>query len=310
MKWLTAALAGLVFAFLPVLAFADDGNQPDDLLIRIGADVRIAPGEKAGSLIVIDGDAIIEGEVERTVFVVNGNATISGKVNGDLTVIRGDINLLPPAQLKNVNAIRGDLNRAQGVTITGDINERDGFGMPAAVIAVFSILFWAGMSVAVVAAGLIFAAIGGRQLTQAAVAMTRDAVSAIIGVVFVWVALPVIAGAAMVTLIGIPFGLGLLVFALPALWFIGYIVAGARLGSALVGLTGREAGQHPFAATTLGLVLLQLLVLVPALGALMVLFAGVWGAGAVAVIAYRAAGGKDFTPSLPAAGAQPQAAAN
>ena len=310
MKWLTAALAGLVFAFLPVLAFADDGNQPDDLLIRIGADVRIAPGEKAGSLIVIDGDAIIEGEVERTVFVVNGNATISGKVNGDLTVIRGDINLLPPAQLKNVNAIRGDLNRAQGVTITGDVNERDGFGVPAAVIAAFSVLFWAGMSVAVVAAGLIFAAIGGRQLTQAAVAMTRDAVSAIIGVVFVWVALPVIAGAAMVTLIGIPFGLGLLVFALPALWFIGYIVAGARLGSALVGLTGREAGQHPFAATTLGLVLLQLLVLVPVLGALMVLFAGVWGAGAVAVIAYRAAGGKDFTPSLPAAGAQPQAAAN
>jgi hypothetical protein len=57
-------------------------------------------------------------------------------------------------------------------------------------------------------------------------------------------------------------------------------------------------------------VLLQLLVLVPVLGALIVLFAGVWGAGAVAVVAYRAAGGKDFTPSLPAAGAQPQAAAN
>jgi hypothetical protein len=138
--------------------------------------------------------------------------------------------------------------------------------------------------------------------------MTRDAVSAIVGVVFLWVAVPAIAGVAIVTLIGIPFGVGLLVFALPALWFIGYIVAGARLGSALVGLTGRATGDHPFAATTLGLALLQLLVLVPVLGALIVLFAGVWGAGAVAVIAYRAPGGKDFTPTLPAAGAQPQAA--
>jgi hypothetical protein len=77
MKLLTAALAGLILAFLPALAFADDGDQPDDLLIRVGADVRIAPGEKVGSVIVIDGNAMIEGEVERTVFVVSGNATVS-----------------------------------------------------------------------------------------------------------------------------------------------------------------------------------------------------------------------------------------
>jgi hypothetical protein len=308
MKWLTAALVGLIVALLPSLVFADDGNQSDDVLIRIGADVRIAPGEKVGSVIVIDGNALIDGEVQGTVFVASGNATVSGKVNGDLTVIRGDIDLLPSAHLNNVTSIRGELKRAEGVTIAGDINERDGFGFPAAVIAAFSVLFWAGISAAVVAAGLIFAAVGGRQLTQSAQAMTRDAVSAIVGVVFLWVAVPAIAGVAIVTLIGIPFGVGLLVFALPALWFIGYIVAGARLGSALVGLTGRATGDHPFAATTLGLALLQLLVLVPVLGALIVLFAGVWGAGAVAVIAYRAAGGKDFTPTLPAAGAQPQAA--
>src|SRR6266545_4110871 len=177
MRWLIASVAGLVLAFVPALVSADDGDQRDDVLIRIRGDVRVAAGEKVGSVIVIDGNAVIEGEVEHSVFVVSGDATVSGKVAGDLTVIRGDINLLPSAQLNNVNSIRGDLHRADGATIAGDIRERDGFGSASAVAAVFSVLFWAGMSVAVVAAGLIFAAIGGRQLSRAAQAMTGDAVN-------------------------------------------------------------------------------------------------------------------------------------
>jgi len=110
------------------------------------------------------------------------------------------------------------------------------------------------------------------------------------------------------TLIGLPLGLGLLFFLLPALWFLGYIVAGARLGSFLVGLSGRESGAHPYLPTFLGLVLLQLGILVPVIGGLIAAVAGIWGAGALAYIAYRGAGGKGFAPAEPAPQGQVQPA--
>jgi hypothetical protein len=67
----------------------------------------------------------------------------------------------------------------------------------------------------------------------------------ILGVVFIAVALPVLAGLAMATLIGIPFGIDVLVFPLPALWFLGYIAAVARLGDALIGFKLWEVADHP-----------------------------------------------------------------
>jgi hypothetical protein len=296
MKWLLAPIAAFLLAFIPSLAYAEDGVD-EDVLVRIGADVHIAQGERVGTVIVIDGDALIEGEVAEAVLVISGNATVSGEVSGELTVISGDIILPATAQVKNVTSIRGNIERAQGSLVTGDIHEQDEFGLAGLAAAVFSILFWIGITVALVAAGLIFAAVGGRQLREAAQRMTGDAVSVIIGAVFVAVAVPFLAFVAMATLIGIPLGIGLLIFLLPALWFLGYIVAGARLGGALVGLTGRGGGDHPYAATVLGIILLQLLALVPLIGVLVALIAGLWGAGALAYSAYRAAGGKGIESS-------------
>jgi hypothetical protein len=308
MKWLATAAFALSLALFPSLALADDGGEADDVLVRVRGDVHVAKGETVGSVVVIDGNATIEGKVDKSVTVINGNAVISGEVGGNLTVVSGNIDLAGASRVNNVFSIRGNLIRAEGATVTGEVRERDNVRFLGQIGAVFSFLFWVAMTIAVVIAGLVFAAIGGRQLSQSAEAMTTDAVNAIVGVVFVWVAIPAIAVVAMITLIGLPLGLGLLLFVMPTLWFLGYIVAGARLGAALVGLAGRESGVHPFAATTVGVVLLQIVVLIPVLGAIVALLAGVWGAGAVAVSAYRAAGGKGFTPAAATPGAQPQPA--
>jgi hypothetical protein len=146
------------------------------------------------------------------------------------------------------------------------------------------------MTVSVILAGLVFAAFGGRQLTVAARNMT-DAVGSVLGAVFVWIAVPFLAVLAIMTLVGLPFGIGLLVFLLPALWFLGYIVAGARLGGWLVGLAGGETGGRPYLAVALGLLILQLIVLLPVVGGIVVALAGAWGAGALAITIFRGAGG-------------------
>jgi hypothetical protein len=299
---LIVVLVALLVATTPTVAFAEDGEDRD-LLLRVGSDVRLPPGERVGRLIVIDGDALIEGEVAKSVVVLEGDAIVTGEISGDLTVISGNIRLEQSAQVKNVTSIRGDIVKAHGALVTGEMRERDNFGWLSAAAAVFSILFWLGLTVALVTAGLIFAAVGGRQLRDAAERMTGDAVNTILGVVFVAVALPMIAVLAIVTVIGIPLGAGLLLFLLPALWFLGYLVAATRLGSILVGFGSDQPAGHPYAATVLGVVLLQLIVLIPVLGLFIALLAGTWGAGALVFNAYRAAGGRGFAAisSAPAA---------
>jgi hypothetical protein len=47
------------------------------------------------------------------------------------------------------------------------------------------------------------------------------------------------------------------------------------------------------------LLILQFLILLPILGALVVFFAGIWGAGALAVTTFRGAGFKGFTDTAP-----------
>jgi hypothetical protein len=306
---LLVALVAIFVAFGPALASADDGADDNGLLLRVRGDVVVSRGETVGTVIVINGDALIEGTVTHRVLVFRGDAVVGGTIEGSLTVVSGDIALRAAAHVDDVNSIRGDLVRAPGATVSGHIRERDNFAFFGWTGAVFSFLFWIAMTLAVVVAGLVFAAVGGRQLTEATRTMTGDAVNTILGIVFVWVALPLIAVVAMVTLVGLPFGLGLLIFLLPALWFLGYIVAGARLGGLLVGLSGRETGVHPLLATFAGLLLLQLLVLVPVLGSLVALLAGLWGAGALAYTAYRAAGGKGFRPAAAPGSTQPQPAA-
>jgi hypothetical protein len=306
MRRLMALTVGLMLALAPGTALAQSpDSRGNGFILRTRGDVVIAEGETVSSVVVIDGNLEVHGRVSNFVLVIEGDAVISGVVEGDMTVISGDIDLKAGAEVHNVNSVRGDVTRAQGATVSGDVHERDNFRFIWAVAGVFSILFWLGMTVATVAAALIFAAVGGRQLTAASRLMTGEAVNATIGTVVLWVGVPIVAVLAMITVIGLPLGLGLLLFLLPALGFLGFIVAGTRLGLAIVGLGGREVGQHPYMAAALGSLILQLLILLPFLGALIAIVGGIWGAGSLAFIAFRGAGGKGFEDATPVA-AQPQ----
>jgi hypothetical protein len=295
-KWLFAILVALPFVFLPAAASAQSPLNDDegDFNLRINGDVTIAEGETVSSVVVIDGDLTVEGEVADFALVIEGDAIVSGSVAGDLTVISGDIDLASTAVVENLNSIRGDIIRAPGATVTGDVSERDSFRFLWWAAGLFSVLLWIGMTVTMVVAALLFALFGGHQLGSASRAMTGQLVNTIIGGVFLWVAVPIVAGLAMVTIVGIPLGIGVFLFLLPALGFLGYLVAGTRLGMWLLSLGRREPGERPFLAAALGTLGLQLLILIPFLGILIAVVAGLWGAGALAFRLYRGAGGKDF----------------
>jgi hypothetical protein len=307
MKWLATFAIALALTCLPATADAQSPSSEDDegFILRVDGDVTIPADETISAVVVINGDLTLAGTVTDFVLVIKGDALVSGSVEGDLTVISGDIELASSAVVDNVNSVRGDLVRAQGATVTGDIHERDNFRFLAAAAGVFSILFWLGMTATMVIAALVFARFGARQLTDAATLMTGDIVNSIIGTVFLWVGGPMVAVLAFITVIGIPLGLGILLFLLPALGFLGFIVAGTRLGMFLLGLGNRERNERPYLEAALGTLLLQIAILVPFIGALTAILAGIWGAGALAFVVYRGAGGQGFEPqaTTPAAGA-------
>jgi len=253
--------------------------------LRVNGPFTLAPEDSVGSVIVIRGDALIGGTVRDGLIVVNGQATIAGRVEGNVTIIRGDVTLEGGSFVERVTIINGSVTRESGSVVEHGINRR-GFGF---FPALFFLLFWLGMTALVVIAGLVFAAVAGRQLSTAGEALTGQLAYSILGAAGVWIGLPIMAMVAFFTVVGIPFGLALLFLALPLLWLLGYIVAGARLGRALLEVGGRRAlSGHPYVAATLGLIVLQIVVLVPVVGWAIGALAGMWGSGALAVAAFGA----------------------
>ncbi len=315
MKTLTAPrllivlLVAMAFAFVPSSAHAQGPDDDGDVLIRINGDVVVESGEVVDTLVVIDANAVVEGTA-RDVLVIHGNLLINGTVENDVTVIDGDLELGNSASVDSVQVFSGNIERAPGATVTGDIEEHDEFwAVSGTAVTLFSIWFWVASTLVLVAGALVFAAVGGRQLTNAAIAMTRQFTNTVVGGVFLWIALPIIAFAILFTVVGILLSLTVFVFVLPIMWVLGYIVASTRLGLAITGRMGREQSGKPLLAAGLGVFILQFIAIIPFLGWLVVAIAGFWGAGSLAYTAFAAAGGKSFhgpsgSTSAPAAAAQ------
>ncbi|HEX7241046.1 MAG TPA: hypothetical protein VF263_12310, partial [Longimicrobiaceae bacterium] len=103
-----------------------------------------------------------------------------------------------------------------------------------------------------------------------------------------WIGVPALAVGVMSTVVGIPLGLGVLVFVLPVLGFLGYLATGLRVGAAVLRSTGaKPEPARPYASALLGVAILLLLGTVPGVGALATLLAATVGAGALVLGVWR-----------------------
>jgi hypothetical protein len=119
----------------------------------------------------------------------------------------------------------------------------------------------------------------------------------VVGAAFVGLIAIVTAGVlAAITLVGIPFAIGLLGLVLPGLFVLGYIVAGIRVGELILGRSTPVTGERPYRAALVGLTLVGLVSFLPPIGGLISFV----GFGAVMLLSWRVLRG--------AAGAVPSAA--
>lgn len=303
MRWrLLLPLTILTLFLFPSIALAQGATTNDDVLMRINGPITVGANETAGTVVVISDNADISGIVQHDLVVVNGNATVSGTIEGNVTIVSGTLNLQAAARVAgDVNLVRSDMTRASGATIEGSTT-RSSFDWSGWNVVLFSVYLWVSFTIALIIAGLIFAAVGGRQLTGAGNLMTRKTGGTIIAAIVIGIGVPILAVVAMLTVIGIPLGIGLLLFLVPALWFFGYLVAGTKLGAIIL---RQDHSDHPYLAALLGLIVLQIIGLIPFLGGFVTFIAGILGTGALVLLAWNAWRGPGTTVSARAEFAEP-----
>ncbi len=285
-------LFGLVF-MLPAAALAQDATPEatgtptseitanltdgeDSVLLKVNGNTQVVAGDTIQNAVVINGNINVAGTVEDTVLVVQGDAVVTGTINGTVSVVRGTLTLEPGSTVKDVMLIDSDLTQADGATITGDLEERGldfSFGRG---FAVFSLLWWIGMTIVALVAAAIFAWLGRKQLFGSVATLKNDFVKCLITAIVMWILLPLGAALILFTLIGAPLSLSILLVILPLLWLVGVIVVGTFLGSFIVKptSTGRAIG-----AAVLGTLLVSLVSLIPFV-AIITSIAAILGSGA------------------------------
>ena len=280
-RFIAVGLFTLGLLVLPTPAWAQDG-QSDDAFVVLTGRADVPEGEEVGDLVVFHGSSTIDGTVDGSVTAFDAPVTVSGRVNGDLVVFNGRVELLDGANVTGDVVSRSEPEVASGATIGGD-TERiqtnfnwDGFGW------VGRLAWWLAVSVSTLVIGLVLLWLVGRGARRIAEAGWTGIGPSIGWGLLAFFGLPILGIIALVTIVGIPLGLGVLA-ALGLIYALGY--------SAAAWIVGRRILREPTAwilAFLAGWGILRLLALVPVLGGLVGFAAVVFGLGALMVGIWRA----------------------
>lgn len=294
-----AAIAALLSALLALSLLAEGASAATDHVVITGGAI-VPAGQTAGDVIVVDGDVRIDGHATGDVVSVSGPIRISGRVDGDVIAVSDRASLEPSAR------VGGDLRYADerpavapGAQVAGQVTKEDwpdawsGWGWVSALA------WWLAVSVStlIVGALLVWLAPGALYAADRAV---REHLGATIGWgIAIAIGAPLLAILALVTLVGIPFGIALLLSAIPVL-VVAYTTGAWLVGRRVV----RNPSTSPWVALLAGWGILRLVALIPVAGGLVGLAATVVGLGALTVALWgaRRQGATPARPEAPAAG--------
>jgi hypothetical protein len=305
MRRLFALLGALLFviALVPAAAVAADSlPHTGRVLISTSGDITVAAGDQADAVIVINGTATISGEVG-FLLVVDGRAVTQGATLENIVVVRSSAELDASTHVLNdVRTYDSTVNQASGARVDGSVGgiEGDLVGF-AWFLAAAAIILWIGVAIVTLVAALILAALAARQVRAAGALISHEpGKTALIGFLSLFV-IPILAVLAMITLVGIPVGIALLLFVWPALAFIGYLVAAIWIGEWLLGRSNPGVVRdRPYSAAVVGVIVAGILGFIPVITFIISLF----GLGAVILAGWRVFRGGPRAPMpAPAMGA-------
>ena len=185
----------------------------------------------------------------------------------------------------DVRTYEGTVTQATGAVVGGTVRtfERDPAALALFLIPLF-LLLMLGLGIAGLAAALLVAAFGARQVRNAETLIAHEPGTVLVAGIVGSVVLPILAILTSITVVGAPLGLGALFIVLPAMVFLGWIVAAIFVGDWILGRgRGTHQADRPYLAAVVGVIVLAFAGLIPFVSAIATLF----GFGALLVMAWR-----------------------
>jgi hypothetical protein len=300
MRRVVIVLAGIVLALglaAPVLA-ADPKHTDGPVLLAFNGDITVPAGDQAEFVMVTGGTATISGDAT-TVVVLDGHAVLTGATVESVFVTRGTVTIDAASTVSgDVRTLDSTVTVDPAASIGGEVSSLEADIVAAsAILAPMVLLFALGFVAVTIAAGLALAALGARQVRSAEHLISHEPGQTLLAGLAGLILVPLVAILAMMTVVGLPLGLAIMFMVWPAAAYAGYLVAGIWIGEWLLHRGDRQAPERPYTAAVVGLLILQIVSLVPFVGAIASLF----GFGAVLLLAWRVF--RQPTPASPIVGA-------
>ena len=264
------------------------GTQPrnrDDTQVVVTGHVVVAPDERVGDVVIINGDARINGRVDGSVFAVNGDVLVRGSVKDDVTAFNGRVTVTGGARVGGDVTSRDSARISAGATVNGDVKSvgrRFALGQ-VGVVAV--VLLWLAIGVSTLVFGVLLLLVAPRAADAFADA-GRTAIGASIGLGFAAaIGVPIVGLVLLATVIGLPLG-AIVLLTLAFLYTLGYVASAYFLGRVIL----RPPGNR-FLAYLIGWAILTVAGIIPVLNVVVLLAATVYGLGMVVVALFRARSG-------------------
>lgn len=283
-----ALLCAAVSALSAAPALAQESHADSSVHLRVGGDVVVPAGAREGVVIVVRGNARIEGSA-RVVIVVDGTAELVGGQVGDLSVVRGRAELSSGAVVSgDVHLLDSEITRSEDSRVSGEIERGMRARLARDLVGLVTLLSL-GTLLAMVLGGVIFAAVAPTQLRSTGALFVTEPWRVGGAAALLWIAMPLLAALAIPTIIGLPLGLGYFVFVMPVLAFVGLIISGLWIGDAVLRRLRRDQSlPRPTVAAAVGICIVLLLGRIPLLG-LLAMISVMLGSGAVALALARSA---------------------
>lgn len=289
----TVLLAGAALVG-PAAAQTDDGDLTDDDQVVLNGRLLVATDETVGTALIFNGPATIDGTVRESLVVFNGDVVVSGIVRDDVVVLNGAVTIRSGAEIGGDLVSQSTPNVEDGATIQGDRVGVALKGADAAWVGFASrMAWWIAYSASTLVLGLLLVAFAPR-LDGAITLAARDRMGASIGLGAAWFfLLPILAAVLLVTVVGIPLGLFILL-ALALIYTVGYVAGAHALGRFVM-----KPPSSPYLAFIVGWGIARVIGLVPVLGGLSWLALAIFGLGVLIVAARSRTGAVVVTAPVP-----------
>jgi hypothetical protein len=287
----SAMLLGLLI-LVPAVAAAEPWDDVQHLIVSTGGDVTVPAGQHVDLLVVTDGTATIAGTADGVV-VVGGSANFTGGQAVSVIAVDSAVSLDPSSTVSgDIRTFQSTVDQASGAEVGGQIIDGAGdIDWPALAAAATAFAFLAFLSLLIVGvvAGLTAAAVATRQVRSAGALIVREPLQTLAAAIVGLIGIILVSILAMITVIGIPVGLAILIVVLPAVAFAGWLVAAIWIGDEIViRLTPQVTRERPYLAAVIGVLVLTAIGFVPFVGGII----GLFGFGAVVLYMWRSFRGR------------------